>query len=98
MPLSDAALAECQEIIARYPAPKCALLQVLWIAQREYGYISHNVMREVADLLRIRPVEVADVVSFYFMYRTQPIGKYMVSVCDTLSCAMLGAYHLMDYL
>jgi NADH-quinone oxidoreductase subunit E len=55
-------------------------------------------MREVANLLHIRPVEVADVVSFYFMYRTQPIGKYMISVCDTLSCAMLGAYNLMDHL
>ena len=98
MPLSDAALAECQEIIARYPAKKCALLQVLWVAQREYGWISQDTMREVADILDLRPVEVADVVSFYFMYRTKPMGKYTISVCDTLSCGLLGAFHLIDYL
>ncbi len=98
MPLSEAALNECHEIIARYPTPKCALLQVLWVAQREYGSISSRTMREVAHLLHIRPVEVADVVSFYFMYRTQPLGKYVLSVCDTLSCALMGAFTLMDYL
>jgi NADH-quinone oxidoreductase E subunit len=98
MPLSEQAIAECQELISRYPAKKCALLQVLWVAQREYGSINEEVMREVADILQIRPVEVADVVSFYFMYRTQPMGKYTVSVCDTLSCALLGSYKLIDHL
>jgi NADH-quinone oxidoreductase E subunit len=98
MPLSDAALAECQELISRYPTAKCALLQVLWVAQREYGHIDEGVMREVADVLNIRPVEVADVVSFYFMYRTRPMGQYTISVCDTLSCALLGAFNLIDYL
>ncbi|MBW3623674.1 MAG: NADH-quinone oxidoreductase subunit NuoE [Armatimonadetes bacterium] len=98
MPLSEAALAECHELIARYPTAKCALLQILWVAQREYGSINQDVMREVAELLRIRPVEVADVVSFYFMYRKQPMGTYTISVCDTLSCALLGAFNLIDYL
>jgi len=98
MPLSEAALAECREMIARYPTPKCALLPVLWIAQREYGHIDTDVMREVAGILNIRPVEVADVVSFYFMYRTRPMGKYTISVCDTLSCGLLGAFNLIDYL
>ena len=98
MPLSEAALAECQELISRYPTAKCALLQVLWVAQREYGHIDHDVMREVASILHIRPVEVADVVSFYFMYRTKPMGQYTISVCDTLSCALVGAFNLIDYL
>src|SRR5437868_4686738 len=98
MALSDAALAECQELITRYPAKKCALLQILWVAQREYGHINENVMREVAGILGIRPVEVADVVSFYFMYRTKPMGQYTISVCDTLSCGLLGAYNLIDHL
>ena len=98
MPLSEAALQECQDIIGQYPARKCALLQVLWVAQREYGHIDEDVMREVADVLKIRPVEVADVVSFYFMYRKQPMGRYTISVCDTLSCALMGAYNLIDHL
>ncbi|HEY3282076.1 MAG TPA: NAD(P)H-dependent oxidoreductase subunit E [Armatimonadota bacterium] len=94
--LSEAALAECKELISHYPEARCAMLPVLWVFQREYGYLTRDAMVEAATLLRVRPVEVFDVASFYFMFRQEPIGKRIVSVCGTLSCALNGAYPLVD--
>ncbi len=94
--LSEAALDECREIISHYPEAHCAMLPVLWVFQREYGYLSPEAMEEAAELLGVRPVEVYDVASFYFMFRQRPIGQRVVSICGTLSCALNGAYPLLD--
>lgn len=98
MPLSEAAKAECQDLIKRYPTRKCAMLMVLHVVQREYGYITEEAMREVAQILGCQPVEVGDVVSFYFMLRQNKVGKRVISVCDTLSCALNGAFGLIEHL
>lgn len=92
--LSEAALAECRELISHYPEPRCAMLPVLWVFQREYGYLTVEAMREAAELLNVRPVEVYDVASFYFMFRQSPVGLRIISICGTLSCALNGAYDL----
>lgn len=70
----------------------------LHIAQGEEGYITEEAMREVADILDMPPVEIHEVAAFYTMYNKKPIGRYHIQVCRNLSCSLLGAEHLIDYL
>jgi len=89
-----------EAICARYPAEqrKSAILAALYLAQRQQGYLTRNAMRHVADAIRCTPAEVEDVVSFYTMFYTRPVGKYVVQVCRTLSCALMGAERVTDEL
>ena len=87
-----------EEIIAHYPQKNAALLPVLHLAQREFGHISFEEEKTVASLLGIKPIEVREVITFYSMYLRQPAGKYHIQVCSNLSCSILGAENLLDYL
>ena len=95
---SDAMLKEVQEILPRYPDKRSALLPVLNLAQREFGWISESVMVYVAELLELTPPKVFEVVTFYTMYHQKPVGKYLLQVCRTLSCALVGAPELVSQL
>jgi NADH-quinone oxidoreductase E subunit len=95
---SPAALEECRTIIARYPRRRSAVLPVLYVAQREFGYIPKEAEELVARLLEVPPADVAGVVSFYTMFHRQPVGKYVVEVCRTLSCALMGADDIASHL
>lgn len=88
---SEATLAEYREILARYPQQQAALLPTLWLAQREFGWLSEEALAYVADLMHLPAARVAGVASFYTMYNKQPVGKYHLQVCRTLSCALRGA-------
>jgi NADH-quinone oxidoreductase subunit E len=92
--------AELEEICARYPPDqrKSAILSALFIAQRQQGYLTRNAMRHVAESLGITPADVEDVVSYYTMFYTRPVGKYVVNVCRTLSCAINGAERVTEEL
>ena len=83
--------AEIADILTRYPTKKAALLPVLHVAQKEFGWISPEVMEMVAQELEISTAHVYGVVTFYTMYNRQPVGKYHLQVCRTLSCAMMGS-------
>lgn len=85
--------ARFDEIVKRYPADRrrSAVLPVLYLVQYQQGYISANAMRYVAGLLGITAADVEDVVSFYTMFYTKPVGAFVVNVCRTLSCALNGA-------
>ena len=87
-----------EEIIAHYPQKKAALLPVLHLAQREFGRISFEEEKTVASLLDIKPIEVREVVTFYSMFLRERVGKYHIQVCSNLSCTILGADNLIDYL
>ncbi len=95
---SKEALKEIEEIIGHYPQKRAALLQVLHIAQREFGYIDEEVERTVASLLEIPPVQVHEVVTFYTMYKRKPMGKYHIQVCRNLTCTLMGAESVLSYL
>lgn len=95
---SDKIKKEVMDIIARYPKKKAALLPVLHVAQQEFGFIGEDTERMVAGLLDIKPVQVREVVTFYTMYNRQPVGKYHIQVCSNLTCSLLGAESLIDYL
>ena len=95
---SPGARKEFEELLARYPYKEPALLPALHLAQREFGYLSLDVIRYVAELLELPPARVAGVATFYPMYHFKPVGKYLIHVCATLSCALLGAERMVDYL
>jgi NADH-quinone oxidoreductase subunit E len=80
-------------IVQRYPADRrrSAVLPALFLAQYQQGYVTANAMRYVADLLGITPADVEDVVSYYTMFHTRPVGRFVLNVCRTLSCALNGA-------
>src|SRR5258707_12991539 len=85
--------ARFDEIVTRYPAARrrSAVLPALYLAQAQQGYITANAIRHVAELLGITPADVEDVVSFYTMFYTKPVGRFVLRVCRTLSCALNGA-------
>ena len=80
-------------VVQRYPPDqrRSAVLPALYLVQDQQGYITANAMRYVAGLLGITAADVEDVVSYYTMFFTKPVGTYVLSVCRTLSCALNGA-------
>jgi NADH-quinone oxidoreductase E subunit len=86
-------LARFERIVQRYPADRrrSAVLPALYLVQHQQGYITANAMRYVAGLLDITAADVEDVVSYYTMFFTKPVGAFVLSVCRTLSCALNGA-------
>jgi len=82
-----------EAICARYPADrrKSAILAALYLAQAQQGYLTRNAMRHVADAIGCTPADVEDVVTYYTMFYTRPVGRYVLTVCRTLSCALMGA-------
>lgn len=87
-----------EEILARYPTKKAALLPLLNLAQEQNGWISPEVIETVAQTLDLSTAHVYGVVTFYTMYNQKPVGKYHFQVCRTLSCAMMGARQITDHL
>jgi NADH-quinone oxidoreductase E subunit len=85
--------ARFDEVVKRYPPDRkrSAVLPALYLVQDQQGYVTASAMRYVAGLLEITPADVEDVVSYYTMFYTKPVGKFVLSVCRTLSCALLGA-------
>jgi len=87
-----------EEIIARYPHKEAAILPVLHLVQQEFGFISSESENMVANILGIKAIRVREVITFYTMLSRQPVGKYHIQVCSNLSCSLLGAERLIDYL
>ncbi len=97
----EESLALVQKIIDRYPAGKhkSALLPILHMAQAEFdGWLSPEVMDYVASLLKLQPIEVYEVASFYSMYNLKPVGKCLLEVCRTGPCCLNGAEDLIEHL
>src|SRR4029077_3481449 len=86
-------LARFEVVVKRYPPDqrRSAVLPALYLVQDQQGYITGQSMRYVAGLLGITPADVEDVVSYYTMFFTKPVGRFVLSVCRTLSCALNGA-------
>ena len=92
--------ARFDEIVTRYPPNRrrSAVLPALYLAQQQQGYITANAIRHVAQLLEMTPADVEDIVSFYTMFYTRPVGTYVLQVCRTLSCALTGAERVTEAL
>jgi NADH-quinone oxidoreductase E subunit len=87
-------------IVQRYPAGRrrSAVLPALYLVQEQQGHVTAAAMRHVADLVGVTPADVEDVVTYYSMFRTRPVGTYVLHVCRTLSCALNGAERLTEAL
>lgn len=92
--------ARFDEVVRRYPAErrKSAILFALFLVQEQQGYVSRAGMRHVADQIGCTPAEVEDVVTYYTMFYTKPVGTYVLNVCRTLSCALRGAERVTEAL
>ena len=92
--------AKFDENVTQYPADqrKSAILYALYLVQYQQGYITGASMRFVAEQIGCTPADVEDVVSYYTMFYTRPVGKYVLNVCRTLSCALLGAERVTEEL
>lgn len=95
--LNDVNVALAREIVARYPKKKSALIPLVHLSQEQNGYVTQEAMRHVAELVDVTPAEVYGTASFYEMFRFEPTGKYLINMCGTMSCALLGAQELMHH-
>ena len=95
--LSEQAIAEIRALMARYPVPRSALGQALYVAQREVGWLPPETMAEVAKIFALDPTEVAEFATFYHMLNThhEP-GKYHLEICTNVPCMLRGAGKLAD--
>ncbi len=89
---------EIDSILSRYPVKRSALIPLLYLAQREDGYISEAAMKEIAGLLNLTPPQVYETATFYTMLNLKPVGKFHVQVCKSLMCALVGSDTLVGWL
>jgi NADH-quinone oxidoreductase subunit E len=95
---SDSARREIDAIFAKYPDKRSATLPVLWLAVREFGWISYQVELIAAEVLE-RPLnEIHQVVTFYTMYPRRPLGKHQIQLCRNISCWLAGAEDLREHI
>ena len=85
--------ARVKEILARYPADQraSAIMPVLWLAQERFSFLSQEAIDLTARSIDVPAAEVAAVATFYTMFHLEPVGKYVIQVCCTLSCSIMGA-------
>ena len=86
------------EVLPRYETTLGALMPVLHDIQHAYGYIPHQAMEEVAAFLEITPGDVLDTVSFYEEYHEEPVGQYVIAVCQSIACEICGHQAIVDHL
>ena len=89
--------ARFQRLATQYPVKRSALIPMLLYAQDEVGYLSDEVVQDVASRLGLTELEVRNVITYYSLLRTKPMGKYHVQVCTNISCMLRGAYELMEH-
>ncbi len=86
-----------RELVALYPEPRSALVPLCHLAQEQDGWLRPEAMEEIADLLGISPAEVRGTATFYDMLHTEPLGRYLVSVCTNIACLLGGAEELLEH-
>ena len=95
---SQNTMSRVERLKKQYPTKDACLLPVLHIAQREFGYISREVVEYVAGLVGVSPARVYGVATFYTMYNKGPVGRYHVQVCTNISCHLEGSRKIMETL
>ena len=89
--LSEDLRRRADELVARYPEPRSALLPLLYLVQAEEGFVTREGMQEVGEILGLQTAEVEAVATYYTMFKKRPTGRWLVSVCTNLSCSLAGA-------
>src|SRR5258705_8475757 len=89
--------AEVDELISHYPQKRSASLMLLHALQEHFGYLSKEAIEWTAKKLDLQPINIHELVTFYPMFRQEPVGKYQIKVCRTLSCALGGSHKLHEH-
>ena len=87
-----------EAIAARFPQRLSALIPILYLVQEHYGYVTQEGIALAAEVLGTTPAYVDSVASFYTMLYRRPVGRYVLQVCRTLPCALMGAEDVTAYL
>jgi NADH-quinone oxidoreductase subunit E len=95
--LSDALKTKFDKVIARYPLKRSAIVPLLLFGQDEVGYVSDELVEEIARRVEVRPIEVIETISFYSMLHQKPIGKYNFQVCTNVSCMLRGGEDILAH-
>src|SRR4030095_14705684 len=90
--------AEIDELITHYPQKRSASLMLLHALQEHFGWLPEDGLEWTARKLELQPINIYELVTFYPMFRQEPVGKYVIRVCRTLSCALGGSKRLHDHL
>lgn len=94
---NETVLKELEDIKGRYPESKSAVLPALYIAQREFGWLSNEAILSVAKSLSIPEALVRGTASFYSMFKHRQVGRHLIQMCTNISCMILGAESLVDF-
>ena len=95
--LNEANVILAKEIIGRYPKARSATIPLLHLSQQQNGYVTNEAMAQIAQLVGATSAEVLGTATFYEMFKFEPVGKYLVNICGTLSCALMGSETLLHH-
>jgi len=95
--LSDGLKAKFDQVIARYPVKRSAIVPLLLFAQDEIGHITDEAIEEIARRVDVQPVEVVEDIGYYSMLHRHPLGKYNLQVCTNVSCQLLGGEEILEH-
>ena len=95
--LNEENLRLAREIIGRYPKLRSATIPLLHLAQEQDGHVTKEAMAHIGELVGATSAEVYGTASFYEMFKFEPVGKYLINICGTMSCALMGAEELMHH-
>jgi NADH-quinone oxidoreductase subunit E len=95
--LNEANVVYAKEIIGRYPKARSATIPLLHLAQQQDGFITNEAIKHIGELVGATSAEILGTATFYEMFKFEPVGKYLINICTTMSCALLGAEELMHH-
>ncbi len=95
--LSEKSKGIIQSLLPHYQTKQSAMIPALYLAQKEYGHLTEEAIREVAAVLEVDPTEVWGVSGFYSLLYDAPVGRYVLHICDDLPCALRGAEKFADH-
>jgi NADH-quinone oxidoreductase E subunit len=98
MTLSDTARREIEKIRGNFPEPRAALIPSLYVAERDFGWLSAAALLSLADVLDLPPALVRGTATFYHLYRHREMGRHLIQLCTNVSCMILGAEQLQEML
>ncbi len=96
--LPEPLLEKFRTIVSRYPFRRSALIPILLTTQEEMGYLTPEAIRAISSFLEVPEVDVHEVVTFYSMLRTKPVGRYHIQVCTNISCMLLGGEAVFEHI
>ena len=94
---SEENLKQLEKLKKQYPTTKSLTLPVLWMAQEQFGWISPETMKYVAELLNLPVSHIYGVVTFYTMFNTKPVGKHHLQICTNISCQLRGSEQITEH-